>query len=206
MAKVKPLKNDISTEEKIKQAARSIFIQKGYAATRTRDIAAASGINLALLNYYFRSKEKLFRLVMMETVQQFVEKMKITVNEKSSTLEQKLENIVSNYIDLLIAEPNFPIFILNEVQSNPDMLMKETGIKDYIVNSVFTKQLDAHFKKKKTVVNPVHFLMNFAGLTVFPFVAKPMIKAIATINDSSFNALMLERKKLIPLWVNTMLN
>lgn len=30
----------------------------GYAATRTRDIAEEAGINLALLNYYFRNKEK----------------------------------------------------------------------------------------------------------------------------------------------------
>ena len=49
---------DISTEDKIKQAALKLFTKKGYAATRTRDISEAAGINLALLNYYFRSKER----------------------------------------------------------------------------------------------------------------------------------------------------
>jgi AcrR family transcriptional regulator len=49
-----------TTEEQIKEAARRVFTRKGYAATRTRDIAEESGHNLALLNYYFRSKEKLF--------------------------------------------------------------------------------------------------------------------------------------------------
>lgn len=48
---------DINTEAKILEAARTIFHKKGYAATRTRDIAEEAGINLALLNYYFRSKE-----------------------------------------------------------------------------------------------------------------------------------------------------
>ena len=57
------MKKDISTEEKIKEAARKIFHKKGYAGTRTRDIAEEAGINLALLNYYYRSKEKLFELI-----------------------------------------------------------------------------------------------------------------------------------------------
>ena len=51
---------DITTEEKIKQAAKAVFQKKGFAATRTRDIAEEADINLALLNYYFRSKEKLY--------------------------------------------------------------------------------------------------------------------------------------------------
>ena len=57
---------DPTTEEKIKEAARKLFTQKGFAATRTRDIAEEAGINLALLNYYFRSKQKLFDLIMKD--------------------------------------------------------------------------------------------------------------------------------------------
>jgi len=63
---VKKRVTDDSTEEKIKDAARMVFTEKGYAATRTRDIAEKAGINLALLNYYFRSKEKLFDMIMLE--------------------------------------------------------------------------------------------------------------------------------------------
>jgi len=56
--------DSLSTEEKIKAAARKVFLRKGFSATRTRDIAEEAGINLALLNYYFRSKQKLFEEVM----------------------------------------------------------------------------------------------------------------------------------------------
>ena len=48
------------TEIKIKTAAKSLFLKKGYSATTTREIAKESDINLALLNYYFTSKCKLF--------------------------------------------------------------------------------------------------------------------------------------------------
>ena len=59
-------KIDSTTEEKIKEAARIVFHQKGFAATRTRDIAEEANINLALLNYYFRSKAKLFEIIMVD--------------------------------------------------------------------------------------------------------------------------------------------
>jgi AcrR family transcriptional regulator len=42
MAKSLKAKPDISTEEKLKEAARKVFTQKGYSATRTRDIAEAA--------------------------------------------------------------------------------------------------------------------------------------------------------------------
>ena len=43
-----------NTEIKIKDAAKSLFLNKGYSATTTRDIARESDINLAMLNYYFQ--------------------------------------------------------------------------------------------------------------------------------------------------------
>lgn len=67
MAKQLKKKIDQTTEEKIKIAARKLFTRKGFAAVKTRDIAEEAGINLALLNYYFRSKEKLFKLIMEES-------------------------------------------------------------------------------------------------------------------------------------------
>ena len=54
---------ELTTEQKIIEAAQKIFTQKGFAATRTRDIAEESGINLALINYYFGSKQKLFKII-----------------------------------------------------------------------------------------------------------------------------------------------
>src|ERR1700751_6460756 len=96
---------NISTEEKIKQAARKIFMQKGYAATRTRDIAEEAGINLALLNYYFRSKEKLFDLIMLESLHDFRQHIIVALNDEKTSLESKIETLVSNYIDLLINQP-----------------------------------------------------------------------------------------------------
>src|SRR6186997_2175697 len=103
-----------STEEQIKDAARRVFTQKGYAATRTRDIAEESGCNLALINYYFRSKQKLFDIIMLEHIQSFVVSIMPILNDRHTTLKEKVAALVSHYIDMLKESPDLPIFILSE--------------------------------------------------------------------------------------------
>jgi len=110
MAKNKTAENlDATTEEKIKEAARVVFHKKGFAATRTRDIAEEAGINLALLNYYFRSKGRLFEIIMLETVSGFIQTMALALNDEETTLEEKIRRIASAYIDLIGKEPDLPI-------------------------------------------------------------------------------------------------
>ena len=57
------MKKDLSTEEKILNAAKKVFLTKGMDGARMQDIADEAGINKALLHYYFRSKDKLFEQI-----------------------------------------------------------------------------------------------------------------------------------------------
>src|SRR6476620_8054618 len=117
MAKKVPSKTKPeNAEEKILAAARKVFLEKGFAATRTRDIAEEAGINLALLNYYFRSKEKLFQLVMIEKVQLMFGVLLPIINNGELELETKVERIVENYIKLLSENPDLPLFVLSELK------------------------------------------------------------------------------------------
>ena len=197
---------DASTEEKIKNAARSVFHKKGYAATRTRDIAEEAGINLALLNYYFRSKEKLFDIIMTETMQGFLTSIMFILNNENTSFEQKIEVIVSNYIDLLIEEPDIPLFVLSELRANPDALISRISNKKVLMKSVFIMQFQQKIKDGKIApIHPLHFIMNMLGMVVFPFVGSPMLKGIGDLKQKEFDELMQQRKKLIPKWVNAIL-
>lgn len=196
---------DSSTEEKIKEAARKVFTRKGYAASRTRDIAEEAGINLALLNYYFRSKEKLFDIIMMENLQHFIAGVKGIFNDETTSLYKKTERIASNYIDMLVQHPDLPSFILSELRANPDKLVTKMGVKEFLLQSHFAKQLGAAMKANKKNINPLHFFMNVIGLVVFPFVASPILKNLGGLNTEDFTALMQERKKLIAKWLEAML-
>lgn len=197
---------DNSTEEKIKNAARKIFLQKGYAGTRTRDIAEEAGINLALLNYYFRSKERLFDLIMTESLEGFFRSLRAALDDPNTKFEEKIQRIVENYIDNLTANPNLPIFILSELRSHPEELIKKTGASEAFLNSVFMQQLEDEIAANRVKpIKPLHFLMNMLGITVFPFIACPMIKGMGNIDQIEFEKLMQERKGLIPSWIKAFL-
>jgi len=199
--KVKPAV-DPSTEEKIKNAARVIFHSKGYAATRTRDIADEAGINLALLNYYFRSKEKLFDMIMLESLQGFRQSLAGVFNNEKTSLENKIETLVSNYIDLLIDQPDIPLFVLSELRTNPQKLVSKMNGKEFLLNSSFIKQFQQAVKEGKIApIHPLHFIMNLIGMVVFPFVGSPMLKNAGDLKQDDFNELMQQRKILIPKWL-----
>jgi AcrR family transcriptional regulator len=181
-------------------------MQKGYAAARTRDIAEAAGINLALLNYYFRSKEKLFDIIMLENLQHFIEGIKEILNNRKTSIEQKVEAIVTNYIDLLTRQPDLPLFILHELRTHPKEIVSKIDRDKFINRSYFMQQIkDAAKQGKIAPVNPLHFLINIISLTVFPFVASPVLQNIGGLNQQDFNALMEERKKLIPKWIKAIM-
>lgn len=49
------------TRESILEVARRLFADKGFDATTVRAIAAEAGVDPAMINHYFGSKEELFR-------------------------------------------------------------------------------------------------------------------------------------------------
>ena len=194
---------DLSTEEKIKEAARKLFTQKGFAAVRTRDIADEAGINLALLNYYFRSKQKLFDIIMLENFRKFLHIISDKVLDASLTTEQRIDKVVEVYIDVLLENPDLPLFILNEMRGDPNKIAREITNEAAPLSQLFSKEM----KAGETVpMEPLHFVANLIGLTVYPFAARPVLQWITGVNDDKFGQLMQERKKLIPVWIKAILN
>jgi len=207
--KKEPIK-DLSTEEKIKAAAKKLFTQKGFAATRTRDIAEEAGINLALLNYYFRSKEKLFELVMQENVRLFMGAMIEDIKNNPRPFDEQIDFIVGNYIDMLLENPGLPFFVLNLIQSGSlpggdveDPLFKNV---EQLRNTFLINIKEAMKKGEIKNIHPLHVIANVMSMIVFPFIASSLLMARAGIVDrTEFEQLMIERKKLIPEWIRGML-
>lgn len=196
----------MNSEERIKAAARKVFHQKGYAGTRTRDIAEEAGINHAMVNYYFRSKEKLFGIVMLETMTFFFKGVSTILNNENTSLEEKIEQVVANYIDLLLEEPELPTFMFNEVRANPEPFVANTPIIQALEHSVLAQQYaEAVAQGRITEPNLIHTVLNVISLVIFPFIAQPIFTALSRTDKEAYKTLMLERKKLIPQWIKAML-
>ena len=193
---------ELSTEDKILLAASKVFTEKGFSGTRTRDIAEEAGINLALLNYYFRTKEKLFEQVMkVKVVLLFGQIIPIVTNEKTS-LEEKIDLASEKYFDILTKNPNLPLFVLSEIQKKTSDIKSILPFDKVLKNSFLIKQI----QEKKSEINPFHFLINFISMTVFPFLGKPILQTFELMNDSEFQKFVEERKKFVPVWIKMMLN
>ena len=194
------------TEQKIKEAAREIFQKKGFASTKTRDIAEAADVNLALLNYYYRSKELLFNKIMLEVMSAFMKSIFSIFQDEHTTLEQKLELIASKYINKVKSNPDIPNFLLNELRSRPEkFFQKIIEGKRFKGFYIYTQLVDQIGEERVKELNPIHIMMNLISLTLFPFVGKPMIRMVTGIDNAEFNEMMEERKKLIPMWIMQML-
>jgi AcrR family transcriptional regulator len=193
---------ELTSEEKIKAAAKTIFMRKGYAGTKTRDIAEEAGINLALLNYYYRSKEKLFNEIMTESLREFLSTIMFIYDNPHSSLEEKIDLLSKSYILKLIDQPDIPLFVLNELQSHPEKFLDKMKVRD-VGNSVFIEQVKDELTNKQ--LNPLHIIMNLLGIILFPFIAKSMFQGIFNIDPDSYQKILLERKELIPKWINDMI-
>lgn len=200
---VKKKKNiDKGAEERILVAARKVFTTKGMAGARMQDIADKAGINKALLHYYFRDKDKLFEVVFLEEAQKFFPKINAIFNSDLPLFE-KIENFVNEYIDEMQENPYLPWFVMNEINRDPDQFMYKIWGKDNLPNpGKFLEQIEKETKKGTIKrIHPVHLLMNLLSMTIFPFVAKPMMTRNMRLTDKQFSEIMEQRKKEVPKFI-----
>lgn len=193
------MQKDLTTEEKIKETARKLFMQKGFGLTRSRDIAEEAGINLALLNYYFRSKQNLFEIIMQESLAQLAGSIIDILYKSELNLSQMIDLVINRYLDLLAENPHLPLFVLSQIQANPEKLMKDAGFtQEIIINSRLHNLLQDQLSKSgMDDINPVHIIVNAISMTIFPFVSRPIIQLVFAMDNNNFDTFMSERRILI---------
>ncbi len=111
---VKQMKKDTTAEEKIRKAARQVFTLKGFAGCTSREIAKVAGENVALVNYYFRSKSQLFRIIFEDALEEFVNSM-VVVFGSNKSLREKMTIFIEKEYAFLAKHPEIPAFLLNEM-------------------------------------------------------------------------------------------
>ena len=195
---------DPTTEEKIKEAARKLFTQKGFASVKTRDIASEAGINLALLNYYFRSKEKLFEIIMVENLQQFLQGLSLISNEENKSFDDLIEKFAGSYTTWLTKNPDIFFFILSEIKN--DLARLDMKLDSLIPErSGMRKKIQEMMKTEKMTDQDIfHLMSNMIGLIIAPFILKHLLQGLSDGSEKQFNERLEERKKLIPLWLKAM--
>jgi AcrR family transcriptional regulator len=187
---------DKQTEEKIFEAATEVFIEKGMDGARMQDIADRAGINKSLLHYYYRTKDHLFNAVYEMIAGQMFRKFAPVLDENLS-LEEKIRFFLREHISFMQNNPRLPSFILNEIHRNPGRIRKL--IQSIDINKLWTTLEAQHKEELKryniTEENLPQFMTTIAGMSVFPFAAKPIIGSIMEKMGYNFDNYIEERKE-----------
>jgi TetR/AcrR family transcriptional regulator len=187
------------TEKKILEAAKKVFHERGFDGARMQEIADEAGVNKALVHYYYRNKANLFSSVFKDALQDIFSRLS-GIAGKNISLEEKIRLIFNDYISFLQKNSFIPLFILAEMQRNPEKLthiFKSAGISP---SAIFEKMKDSFREESIAEKDYRNFFINVLSLCIFPFAAKPVLKAIFGFSEKGYAQFIEERKKLLPLF------
>ena len=189
--------DDKPTEIKILEAASDVFQEKGMYGARMQEIADKAGINKALLHYYFRSKEKLFETVFRTAVGLMAPKIRSIINSDQHLFD-KIRTFTDEYISFLSKHTYLPSFVINELNKNPnliqDIFSKEIGISFQKLRDEVQTLVDKGEIKK---VEVEHVLVNMISMSLFPIVAKPLLKTMFNKSENEYQDFLNKRKKMV---------
>jgi AcrR family transcriptional regulator len=98
----------------ILEKAEVLISEKGFDGTTVRDIADSAGVNLAMISYYFGSKEKLLENLFKERMSATRARIEGLINDPSFTVIQKINIMVDEYINKVIQKQCFYRIMLCE--------------------------------------------------------------------------------------------
>lgn len=196
--------NDV--KHRIKSVAAELFIKNGYKETSVRDIAALSGTNLAMVNYYFKSKNNLFDEIFEESFNIFISRF-LPAFESELPFFSMMELLVDLYYDMMLENPHIPVFILSEINRNPARISARIMENDpqgkvKLLLSKIDKEVE-----KGTIVNmpSSDILLNIVSLLVFPFVFGAMATSLSTMEMTDYNTLLESHRKWVLVFISNAL-
>ena len=194
---------DTSTEDRILEAARTVFVRRGTHAASLKEIAQEADVNQALLHYHFNDKKTLADTVFEDVASDFIPQIQMEfVGEQP--VEEKVETIVQKYIDLIRKNPYLPSYIVGELNQNPEEMkerIRSMGLAPFDLD-VLDEQLREHAEAGTLRrMSAEQFVVNILSLCIFPFIARPLIETMFNMDDDRFEQFIDERREEIPTFV-----
>ena len=159
-----------------------------------QEIADRAGINKALLHYYFRSKEKLSELIINRAVSTLLPRL-LGVLDTELDLFEKIRLLAGEYVTFVSRNSFMPLFIVNEVNRNPQFFLKAAIRQEKPHLDKFRRQVEeAVTQGRIRPVSHAQLLMNMMSMVIFPFLGKPIFQVALGLSDGQFQ-LEMERRR-----------
>jgi AcrR family transcriptional regulator len=152
----------------IMEAAEKLFADNGFAGTSVRDIAEAAGVNLAMISYYFGSKEKLMETMFRYRGEHLRMQLESMIVNKDLTSMQKMEKLIDHYIERIFKKQCFHKIMVREQMVNTTGPIADQIYQMKQTNQALIKQLihegqeNGEFKKN---IDVPFLMMTLVGTT-----------------------------------------
>jgi AcrR family transcriptional regulator len=174
-------KNDkTGTRERILSAAEELFVGHGYSSTSVREIASKAGVNIALINYHFGSKEDLYKELLGRKVTPMMKIIEEIAGEPGAPGSRKLERLIDAYLDFVFANPNMPRLLVREMSLRSGIaLWFASEFVARISSSIYRIILEAeHEGYLRPGINVSVAVPSFIGCIIFNVIAHPAVRII----------------------------
>lgn len=189
----KVLEKKDHTEQIIKETAKKIFFKEGKFNATTQEIADAAGVNRTLINYYFRSRNNLFKIVFEEAKRMEQVKSEAVLNS-SVDFKSKIAQFIDLSLEMNVEYPYLETYIVSQI--NQGSIYKRDFVDE--AQKEFFKQVEKEMQEGRIEeMEPVQFLLNMVSLVNFPIAVRPLIQENLSISDQEYRRLLSERKAII---------
>jgi AcrR family transcriptional regulator len=134
----------------ILQVAEQLFAEEGFDGTSVREIAKIANINVAMISYYFGSKEKLLEAIVMHRIGNMGLKLENLIQENIAPID-KINRIIEYYIHQVNCNKHIHQIIHNEISNK----------KRHISTDAFTELKKNNFKLFESIVKQGQELGHF---------------------------------------------
>lgn len=191
------MSKELSTEEKIREAAKHVFIAKGFDGCTSREIAKAAGMNVALVNYYFCSKKQLFKLVFDAAMEDFMFST-VEVFTKDLSLESKMRIFIEREYEFLTSHPDIPRFILSELSRGDKCEFDHAQILQKVeATGVFEELREAQEQGIIRKMDLANIMLMIMSNCHYPFMAKPLMKYINQLSEEEYQERLTLQKQYV---------
>lgn len=175
---------DLSAEQKILAAARQEFSERGIDGARMQAIADRAGVNKALLHYYFRSKDKLFEIIIRGLLAEIWRQIHADLSAQPQALDLRstIRSLVSSYITVMSRQTEIPRILIRQLLNGDRNvrvvacgIIAELGDAPVRILSAFTREVRGGRMRK---FDPVQLMLNIIGMVIITFLSQPVAEIV----------------------------
>ena len=189
-------KKEDPTYELIINTAKQLFFKEGKFNATTQEIADAAGVNRTLINYYFRSRNTLFDLILKEAKEEEDKKQEMIILS-DLPVREKLEQFMDYVLETAKEYPYMENYIVTQMNQDDLCIFKESEHVKRMLDKFYVELEREMESGRIEKMEPVQFVLNFISMLSFPICMRPLIQDGMELSNGEYERILADRKEVI---------